>query len=92
MTVAAMHTDLGFGRTAARKQSSAKAAKQPHADVGPGRIAGSDLSLRKENVADVAMAALVLVPAGTVVRVVQSHKMERRSQFIDQYLHLDRER
>jgi len=35
---------------------------------------------------------LVRVPAGTVVRVMQTHALTRRSKFVDEYITLDPER
>jgi hypothetical protein len=87
--------DLAFSRSSRpTKQRKAGQPAQKIADARPGRIASSHVSLRKETAQpeNIAAAEMVVVPAGAVVRVVQTHKMERRSQFVDQYLQLDRER
>ena len=83
--------DQGFGNAgaASRKRTAARRAQ---AVERPGRIVSAEWSLRKAVVGSVSDAEKLLVPRGMVIQVVQTHKMERRSQFVDQYLTLDRER
>ena len=85
--------DLAFGgRSTARR--TPRANKPAQTDPREGRI--KDGELRKMDMNGVLLTAAVLanltVRAGTVIRVVQTHRMDRRSSFVDKYLQLDKER
>lgn len=83
--------DQGFGNATAASRKR-RANQKAQNDDRPGLIKVSESSLRSVIVASATDASRVTVNKGTVIRVVQTHKMERRSPFVDKYLKLDRER
>ena len=88
------NTDLGYGNaSAASRKRKSEAAKKAQEEDRPGKIPPkSPLREAAVKVESVDEAKSIGVTKGTVVRVVQTHKMDRRSQFVDQFLVLDRER
>ena len=83
--------DLGFAGPA--RHRGAKRSKQPAAQTDPRDGQIKDTRLRSLDMDGVPVnLANVVVHAGMVIRVLQTHRMERRSAFVDRYLILDKER
>ena len=83
--------DLGFAGAA--RPRGAKRSKQPAAQTDPRDGQIKDTRLRSLDIDGVPVnLANIVVHAGMVIRVLQTHRMERRSAFVDRYLILDKER